>query len=742
MKRIALFLIFAFVCVAQIPQFVNYQGKLTDFGGIGQNDTLDLRFKIFDLAEDGDSLWAATIADVPIVNGLFDVNIGPIDLPFDEQYWLEVDVDGNVLSPRVQLTSSPYAFRSAVADSFTGGASPWTQDTMIAHWDSIRGVPEFDDNDWQIDGDDIYSLPSGNVGIGIDTPAEKLDIDGNARVSGITSSDILRLDPNADEPATPEVGMIKTTGNGSDYSVYSYDGSCWRKIYYPPDDSTCFGGTPSVNAGEDTTICLGTSIALSANVSDGWPPYEYDWDNDGTGDWDDLQTLVISPDVTTTFNIQIRDITDEIASDAVEVSIMDCNFVNSIGGTNWEDGYSVVQTSDGGYAIAGNTSSFGAGGYDAFLVKLRATGEMEWARAVGGTANDYSRCVVQTSDGGYTITGYTYGFGAGDYDIFLVKLSSAGALEWSRAIGGTCEDRSYSVVQTGDGGYAVAGHTKGFGSGAPPYSNLFLLKLSASGTLEWARTVGGADYDYCESVVQTNDGGYAVAGRTYSFGEGYSDLFLVKFSAAGTVEWSRAVGGADFDDGYSVVQTSDSGYAVAGNTASFGAGCNDLFIVKFSSTGTVEWSRAIGETELEYGRSVVQTTDGGYALAGYTNSFGVIDYAYDNFIVKLDSAGAVEWARTVGGTETDYCYSIVQTSDGGYAFTGSTTSFGIECDLFIVKFDSDGNSCLGETVSPTDTVTSPTETSSSPSTESFTPTITVSSPTVTVTSPTVTDCCP
>jgi len=143
MNRLGLMMLLVAVItsIIAIPQTINYQGKLTDMSGVGENDTLDIRFRIFDVETGGDSLWAMTIADVPVVHGLFDVNIGPIDLPFDEQYWLEIVVDGEVLAPRVQLTSSPYAFRAAVADSFTGGVPPWTQDTMVAHWDSLRGIP-------------------------------------------------------------------------------------------------------------------------------------------------------------------------------------------------------------------------------------------------------------------------------------------------------------------------------------------------------------------------------------------------------------------------------------------------------------------------------------------------------------------------------------------------------------------------------------------------------------------------
>ncbi|MCD6502374.1 hypothetical protein J7L01_07200, partial [bacterium] len=126
MKRAFILLLVAAVAFA-IPQTLEYQGKLTDMSGIGENDTLPMTFKLFDLETGGDSLWVQTADSVPIVHGLFDVDLGPIDLPFDEQYWLEITVDGNVLAPRMALTSSPYAFRAAVADSFTGGIAPWTQ---------------------------------------------------------------------------------------------------------------------------------------------------------------------------------------------------------------------------------------------------------------------------------------------------------------------------------------------------------------------------------------------------------------------------------------------------------------------------------------------------------------------------------------------------------------------------------------------------------------------------------------
>ncbi len=219
-RIVVVMMFFAIVSMAAVPQIIQYQGKLTDMSGVGENDTLDIRFRIFDVETGGDSLWAMTVADVAIVHGLFDVNIGPIDLPFDEQYWLEIVVDENVLAPRVQLTSSPYAFRAAVADSFTGGVPPWTQDTMVAHWDSIRGVPDLDDNDWTRSGNHLYPFNTADsVVIGGTTAYDKLDVNGSMTIRGDGGS----LPHGSGLTSNEE--YIRLPGSHSDYIISVQDGS-------------------------------------------------------------------------------------------------------------------------------------------------------------------------------------------------------------------------------------------------------------------------------------------------------------------------------------------------------------------------------------------------------------------------------------------------------------------------------------------------------------------------------------
>jgi hypothetical protein len=397
-------------------------------------------------------------------------------------------------------------------------------------------------------------------------------------------------------------------------------------------------------------------------------------------------------------------------------------FQRTIGGTNADYAYSIIQTTDGGYAVAGYTQSFGAGNQDYYIVKLDAGGTLQWTRTVGGTSYDYVWSVIQTTDGGSAVAGYTWSFGAGGYDMYIVKLDSGSALQWSKTVGGTGSDFAYSIIRTTDGGYVVAGETISFGAGLWDF---YIVKLISSGTLQWSRTVGGTSDEGARSIIQTTDGGYAVGGFTESFGSGSRDMYISKLDASGTLQWSRTVGGTGDDIAFSIIQTTDGGYAVAGYTESFGAG---MYIVKISSSGTLQWTKTVGGASYDEAFSIIQTTDGGYAAAGYTWSFGA--GGYDMYIVKLDSSGTLQWSRTVGGTTDDIAFSIIQTTDGGYAAAGYTYSFGVgNSDMYIVKFDASGNTCGNST--------SPPSISGSGGTLGI-PTSIVNSPTPTVTTPTPT----
>jgi len=210
-------------------------------------------------------------------------------------------------------------------------------------------------------------------------------------------------------------------------------------------------------------------------------------------------------------------------------------FARTYGGTSYEHAYSVQQTSDGGYIVAGFTNSFGAGGWDAFLIKTDAYGNVQWTKTYGGWNQDEARSVQQTSDGGYIVAGYTHSFGAGANDFFLIKTDAFGNVQWAKTYWGTSNDYAYSVQQTSDGGYIVAGITYSFGAGGV---DVFLIKTYANGNLQWAKTYGGTGYAYAYSFQHTSDGGYILAGYTNSFGAGSWDIFLVKTDANGNISSS------------------------------------------------------------------------------------------------------------------------------------------------------------------------------------------------------------
>ena len=254
----------------------------------------------------------------------------------------------------------------------------------------------------------------------------------------------------------------------------------------------------------------------------------------------------------------------------------------------------------------------------------------EWT--FGGTFIDGGSSVQQTADGGYIITGWTDSFGSIGRDVYLIKTDGSGIEQWSQTFGGTGDDAGYSVQQTTDGGYIITGWSTSFGNGS---SDVYLIKTDGSGIEQWSQTFGGTDDVGGRSVQQTTDG-YIITGWTTSFGNG-SDVYLIKTDGSGIEQWSQTFGGSGDDGGSYVQQTTDGGNIITGWTDSFGNGGYDTYLIKTDGSGTEQWSQTFGGTVDDGGRSVQQTTDGGYIITGYTDSFG--NGGYDTYLVKTDSNG-------------------------------------------------------------------------------------------------------
>ena len=351
------------------------------------------------------------------------------------------------------------------------------------------------------------------------------------------------------------------------------------------------------------------------------------------------------------------------------------------GGVETDVMTSLVATFDGGYALAGYTYSYGAGVADFWLVKTDSSGNQLWNKTYGEAGNDEAYSLVQTGDGGYALAGYTESSSAGGRGFWLVKTDADGNMEWNRTYGG---GKAYSLVQTGDGGYALAGYTIGsYGSGY-----FWLVKTDADGNEQWNNTYGrGNSEARAYSLVQTGDGGYALAGYiTLSGPPKYPDFWLVKTDANGNMEWDNNYGGDGMAE--SLIQTGDGGYALAGYTVTDSNG-NDFWLVKTDANGNMEWNKKYGGDSSEHAYSLIQTGDGGYALAGFTMAFGAGNE--DFWLVKTDSSGNQLWNKTYGGVGVESVDSLVQTGDGGYALAGYIDSFGAGgSDFWLVKTDENG----------------------------------------------------
>ncbi|MBN2383127.1 hypothetical protein JXQ70_09620 [bacterium] len=362
-------------------------------------------------------------------------------------------------------------------------------------------------------------------------------------------------------------------------------------------------------------------------------------------------------------------------------------FSATFGWASTDIGYSVQQTSDGGYIIGGWTNSFGAGDCDVYLIKTDRYGHMTWSRTFGGPEADYGHSVRQLSDGGYVIAGETHSFGAGSSDIYLIRTDENGHELWSRTYGGESEEWGMSVQESCAGGFIMVGSTYSYGSGM---HDVYLIKTDDRGNELWSKIFGGVNDDQGWSVQETNDRGYIITGMCgFSHMTYKENVYLIKTDDQGNELWSKMYGGKKEECGMSVQQTVDNGYIILGRTKSYGVGYSDFYLIKTDELGNECWSRTFGGEGAEWGYSVQQIEDG-FILIGskdYMEAYGA-----EILFIKTDERGNELWTRTFGGYMHECGYSGQQTSDGGYIIVGGTNSFGAGShDVYMIKTDQDGN---------------------------------------------------
>lgn len=351
----------------------------------------------------------------------------------------------------------------------------------------------------------------------------------------------------------------------------------------------------------------------------------------------------------------------------------DTLWTKTYGGDSDDIGYSVQQTFDGGYIVVGETRSFSAGGADVWLLKTGDNGDTIWTKRYGGMSDDIGYSVQQTTDSGFVIAGLTFSSGTGNSDIWLLKTNAIGDTLWTQTYGGTLSDEGYSVCQTADGGYVITGSTC-----AGTY--FWLLKTDVNGDTLWTKTYGEFPWNIGLSVQQTSDGGYILAG--YTWVGMYSLGYLAKTDSVGDSLWTKTFSFADCGF-YSVLETSDEEYILSGFSGS------DALLLKTDDNGDTLWTKTYGNTQgSDYGMLVQHTSDGGYIVAGMTQRGN--SGPYDFYLIKTNAFGDTLWTKTIGGSFDDKGWSGQQTSDGGYILTGYTNSFGgTDSDVWLIKTEYD-----------------------------------------------------
>ena len=364
------------------------------------------------------------------------------------------------------------------------------------------------------------------------------------------------------------------------------------------------------------------------------------------------------------------------------------NFEFTFNGVVDDDGKCVQQTNDGGYIITGCTESI-SHDENVFLIKTNVYGIEEWRKDFGGLNWDEGESVRQTTDGGYVIAGTSYSPMFGDGDMYLIKVDGSGNEQWSKnfAPASSYYTEGNSIQQTNDTGYIICGT-----SVVSDY-NVYLVKTDVNGNEQWSQMFGGINFDEGKCVQQTNDDGYIVSGHTWDLGNSFSDILLLKIDSNGNQQWNKSIGGLNYDVAEFVQQTNDGGYIITGYTRDFSDTIgltSDIYLVKTDENGNELWSKTFGGFNVDEGKCIQQTNDGGFIIIGSTRSFSNGDN--DVYLIKTDGNGNEQWSKTFGGIGDDEGEYVQQTSDGGYIVTGSSESFGsIEKEVYLIKTDGAGN---------------------------------------------------
>lgn len=358
----------------------------------------------------------------------------------------------------------------------------------------------------------------------------------------------------------------------------------------------------------------------------------------------------------------------------------------TFGGPAADIAWDLMQSKDGGFVICGDTRSFGAGGADAYIVKTDIKGDMEWARTFGGPADEAAMSIAPADDGGFVFAGGTKSFGSGETDIYLMKVDAEGDCVWSRTIGGKDYDYAYSIKNTSDKGFIVAGYKS-----AEERSDAYVIKIDSSGRTQWEKTYGDYGWELAYSAVQDYDKGYIICGYTTSTRNSSSLIYLVKTDSNGNSLWTRTYGGARENRGYYALPDKGGGYVIASKTTSYiskGVGW-DMMAFKVDAKGNSVWTNFIPAADTDIGKSIMIEGAGNYIFGATKRCYGICDT--DMCLERVDSKGNTSLMRIYSGAGNDTFNSMIKDKEGSYIICGTTTSSGNgRSDMLLIKVGKDG----------------------------------------------------
>jgi len=365
----------------------------------------------------------------------------------------------------------------------------------------------------------------------------------------------------------------------------------------------------------------------------------------------------------------------------------DTLWTKTYGGTDREWGTAIDLLPGNGYVIFGTTYSFGAGMNDIYLIRTDSCGNLLWSKTYGTTVAEGARSGKYTHDGGYIIAGIKSGAPLAE-NVYIVKTDSLGDTLWTKEYGGQNQDEAYEIQQTSDNGYIIVGFTGSYGIGTLYGPNIYLIKIDSIGTQEWFKAIGDTTWEMGFSVQQTVDGGYILVGITNYKDYDTSDVYLIKTDSLGNIIWTQTYGGDNYDYGEKVIETQDGGFIIVGETASFGAGNYDIYVIKTDETGNVQWTKTFGGSNDDTCFDIQEVFGEGYVICGTTQSYGA--GGADVYIVRIDVQGNLLWSKTIGGSDYDYGEAICITENRDYIITGNTESFGAGMqDVYLIKVAAD-----------------------------------------------------